>query len=146
MKRHVPEHVGGYGDVSIPAQLLEFSYDNRYHRMLCCSASGFAPKLTYAGCTSIVDCEIKSACFRENKCEPRDDMSSYYNKYVGLDPPGCTGASLRDDLNGDHGLFLCQDPTNSATEYQPFQLTHGNLCKLQDVSIIFQCGHAFGYY
>lgn len=109
-----------------------FSYEYEYNRVLCCTGTNFIPKLQWAGCGSILDCQVKSACFEEDRCEQRLGNSGYNpTKWIdpGPLPPGCSGYRLRDDPNGDFGLFKCSTP--GIAQYQPYLLNRGNICKLK---------------
>lgn len=109
---------------------VHLSYDYEYSRMVCCNqanpnngdvghVNALAPKLQWAACGSVLDCKIKSVCFDEDRC--RDN-------YKWLDPGplprGCTGWKLTE---GDFGIFKCSTP--GVTQYQPFLLNRGNMCK-----------------
>lgn len=75
---------------------------------------------------------MKSACFEEDRCEQRLGNSGYNpTKWIdpGPLPPGCSGYRLRDDPNGDFGLFKCSTP--GIAQYQPYLLNRGNICKLK---------------
>jgi hypothetical protein len=110
---------------------VDISYDFEYNRILCCTGgSPYIPKLQWAGCGSVLDCKIKSVCFEEDQCEPRlggESGSVTHWLDPGPLPRGCAGWKLRNEPNGDYGIFKCSTP--GVSQYQPYILNRGNICK-----------------
>lgn len=99
---------------------VRISYDFQYNRMLCCNngSTDKTPRLEWAGCGSLLDCQIKSVCFDQQRCGA-PTLKSRSPMVLIPTPRGCSAQPLEEES----GIFKCSGI------YQPYLVNRGNVCK-----------------